>query len=184
VRQPLGVTAFGINAYRADAGEQLIEPHDETGSGAGRHEELYVVVSGRATFTVDGEEIDAPAGTLVFVPERESRREAVAVEPETTAFVVGGKAGAAGPVSPWEYWFAAEPAYRAKDYDRAYEIAAEGLRDWPDHATIHYQLACYRALGGRREDAVEHLSRAFELDSRTREWAERDSDLDSVRDAI
>jgi tetratricopeptide (TPR) repeat protein len=142
------------------------------------------VVAGRATFTVDGEEIDAPAGTLVFIPERESRREAVAVEAGTIALALGGKTGAAGPVSPWEYWFAAEPAYRSGDYDRAYEIAAEGLRDWPDHGTIHYQLACYAALGGRREEALKHVRRAFDLDPRAREWAAGDSDLDSIREGI
>jgi hypothetical protein len=90
IRRRLGVQAFGINGYSADAGELLIEAHDETGSGAGAHEELYVVVTGHARFTVAGEEIDAPAGTLVVVPELGDRREAVAVEDGTTAFVIGG----------------------------------------------------------------------------------------------
>jgi Cupin domain/Tetratricopeptide repeat len=184
VRRPLGVSAFGINAYRADAGEQLIEPHDETGSGAGGHEELYVVVSGRATFTVDGEEIDAPPGTLVFVPERESRRQAVALEAGTTAFVVGGKAGAAGPVSPWEFWFATEPARQAGDYARAREILAEGLRVHPGHAVILYELACFHALAGEREQALDYLAQALAGDPKLREHAERDSDLDSIRDEI
>ncbi len=184
VRRPLGVTAFGINAYRAEPGEQLIEPHDETGSGAGGHEELYVVVSGRAAFTVDGEEIDAPAGTFVFVPDRESRREAVAVEPGTSAFVVGGKAGAAGPVSPWEYWFATAPARQAGDYAAARAILVEGLREHPEHPTILYELACFHALAGEREQALEYLHRAFAGDSKLREHAARDSDLDSIRDAI
>jgi tetratricopeptide (TPR) repeat protein len=154
------------------------------GSGAGGHEELYVVVSGRATFTVDGEEIDAPPGTLVFVPERESRREAVAVEPGTTAFVVGGKAGAAGPVSPWEYWFATEPARQTGDYAQAREILSEGLRAHPEHPTILYELACFHALAGEREPALEYLERAFAGDPTLREHAARDSDLDSIRDAI
>jgi len=184
VRRPLGVSAFGINAYRADAGEQLIESHTELGSGAGGHEELYVVVAGRATFTVDGEEIDAPAGTLVFVPERESRRGAVAVEAGTTAFVVGGKSGAAGPVSPWEYYFATEPARRAGDYAGAREILAEGLRHHPGHPTILYELACFHALAGEREEALEHLQKAFAGDPKLREHAAGDSDLDSIRDAI
>ncbi|MEA2292917.1 MAG: hypothetical protein QOE86_556, partial [Solirubrobacteraceae bacterium] len=50
VRRPLGITAFGTNAFSADAGERLIEEHDETGGGAGVHEELYVVLTGHATF--------------------------------------------------------------------------------------------------------------------------------------
>ena len=52
----------------------FVEQHDETGSGAGGHEELYLVLSGHATFMVDGDEIDAPAGTLIFVPDVSSRR--------------------------------------------------------------------------------------------------------------
>src|SRR5215470_6955343 len=61
VRRALGVSAFGVNAYTAErAGDELIEPHDETSAGSARHEELYVVVTGRATFTVDGEQVDAP----------------------------------------------------------------------------------------------------------------------------
>src|SRR4051812_48503940 len=107
VRRPLGITAFGTNVFTADAGGQLIETHTETASGAGRHEELYVVLTGRATFTVDGEEIDAPAGTFVFVAEAESRRGATAAEDGTSALVVGGPRGAAGPVSPWEWYFTA-----------------------------------------------------------------------------
>lgn len=61
VRKTLGVTAFGINAYTAaNAGDEIVEEHTERQLG---HEEIYAVISGRATFTVDGEEFDAPAGT-------------------------------------------------------------------------------------------------------------------------
>lgn len=67
VRHALDVESFGVNAYtQPDAGRELIEEHDETGGGAGKHQELYVVLAGRATFTVGVEEVDAPAGTLVF----------------------------------------------------------------------------------------------------------------------
>src|SRR5690349_10407115 len=44
LRRRLGVRSFGINAYSARAaGDHVIEPHDETGAGAGGHEELYLV---------------------------------------------------------------------------------------------------------------------------------------------
>ena len=72
MRRTLGIGAFGINAYTANAGELVVEEHDETGAGAGHHEELYVVVTGRATFTVDGESFDAPIGTMVFLPDNPS----------------------------------------------------------------------------------------------------------------
>ena len=96
VRIPLGISAFGVNAYGSrEAGGHVIEEHDELGAGAGRHEELYVVLAGRATFTVAGEELDAPAGTLVFVRDPATRRAATAAEPDTTVLVVGGTVGKA-----------------------------------------------------------------------------------------
>jgi mannose-6-phosphate isomerase-like protein (cupin superfamily) len=80
LRRELGATGFGVNAYAAaEAGGELIEPHDETSSGAAGHEELYVVMSGRATFSVGEETFDAPAGTLVLVPVG-THRAAVAEE--------------------------------------------------------------------------------------------------------
>jgi hypothetical protein len=183
VRRALGVRAFGVNAYSArSAGDQLIEPHDETGTGSGGQEELYLVVGGRATFTVGGEEIDAPAGTLVFVPDVKARRSAVAAEDGTVALVIGGPAGRPLPVSPFEYWFVAEGPYRRGDYRRAVEIASEGFEEWPDHPVIHFQLACYEALDGRREEALRHLALACAGEPRAKEWARTDHDLDTIRD--
>ena len=182
VRRPLGISAFGMNAFTADAGELLIEEHDETGGGSGRHEEVYVVVRGHATFTVDGETIDAPAGTLVFVPEPGSRRAAVATADGTAAFVVGGQQGAAGPVSAWEWYFAAGAHANRGDWRAAYDLASEGLADHPDHPSLHYNLACYAAMAGMRDAALEHLRRAVEREPQMREWAATDSDLDPIRD--
>lgn len=182
LRRTLGVTAFGINAYRASAGEHVVEPHDETGSGAGKHEELYLVVSGRARFTVAGEDVDAPAGTMVFVHDRAARRAAIAVDDETTVVVIGGQSGTITP-SPWEHFFAAEPAYDAGEYERAIEIASAGLADHRDNVSLNYQLACYHALAGHREEALAFVRRAAETDAETvRRWAADDSDLDAIRD--
>ena len=183
VRHTLGVRAFGINGYSArGAGDVLIEPHDETGPGSGGQEEFYFVVSGRATFTVDGEKIDAPAGSLVFVPDVKSKRSAVATEEGTTVLVVGGPADRQLPVSPFEYWYRAQAPYLEGDFERAIAIASEGLEQWPDHGQVHYQLACFQALAGRREAALEHLARATESQPRTRAWAREDEDFDSIRD--
>jgi mannose-6-phosphate isomerase-like protein (cupin superfamily) len=182
MRRPLGVTAFRINAYTADrAGDSVIEPHDETSPGAGGHEELYLTVAGRATFTVAGQAIDAPTGTMVLV-EPETRREAVVAEDSTTVVVIGGRPGAAMPPSPFEYWYSAIPAEQAGDFERAYRIVAEGLEHWPDHGSLHYALGCYAARMDRRAQALAHLRIAFAEDPRTREWAASDSDLDAVRD--
>jgi len=182
IRRQLGVRAFGINAFFASkAGDQLIEAHDETGSGAGGHVELYVVLSGRATFVVGGSEIDAPAGTIVFVPDVETRREARAAEDETAAIVVGAPADRTLPISPFEFWFTAEGPYNEGDYRRAIEIVCEGLEHWPEHPTMLYQLACYHALAGESDEAVAYLERAVAREPSVREWARGDTDLDSIR---
>ena len=71
------------------------------------------MMTGRAEFELDGTTHDAPAGTLVFA-RPEQHRGAKAIEDDTTILVIGGKPGAAGPPSPFEYWYLAEPAYRAE----------------------------------------------------------------------
>ena len=97
VRHHLGVSAFGTNAYVGrEAGDLVVEPHDEDAD-----EELYVVMSGAARFVVDGEAIEAPAGTLVLVTPP-SQREARATEPDTTILAVGNSPGRAFEVSDWE----------------------------------------------------------------------------------
>jgi tetratricopeptide (TPR) repeat protein len=181
LRRALGVTGFGIAVWTAAAaGDPLIEPHDETTTAAGGHEELYLVLEGRATFTVAGEEHDAAAGACVLV-EVGTMRSAVAAEAGTSVLVIGGRPGAALPISPFEHYYAAQPAYDAGDYDRAVAIASEGLRDWPDHPIIHYQLACYHALAGRLDEARRSLEIAFAGDERTRAWAADDEDLAALR---
>ncbi len=180
VRRALGITGFGINGYSADRGQQLIEEHDETGGGAGRHQELYVVLAGHARFTIDGEEIDAPQGTLVYVPELSSRRAAIATADATTVLVIGGDEGTIK-ASAWEHYFAAQVSLSAGDPQAAYETAAAGLADHDQSASLHYNLACYGSLAGAHERAIEHLMRAVALDPRTREWAMQDGDLDAIR---
>src|SRR6266516_7078574 len=85
IRSRFGIEAFGVNAYTAEPGSEVVESHTEETYG---HEELYVVVSGRATFTLDGEEVEAPAGTIVHLPDPSVRRKAFAAEPETRVLAV------------------------------------------------------------------------------------------------
>lgn len=103
VRHHLGVRAFGVNLFVApSSGDWVIEQHTETEDSGTRHEELFYVSSGHATFLVDGEEIDAPAGTLVFVPDPAVSRGARARDAGTTVLAVGAEPGASYSVSPWE----------------------------------------------------------------------------------
>ena len=182
LRRSLGVRAFGLNAFTAvSVGDQLVERHDEAGAGSGHQEEAYIVVSGRALFTVDGEVIDADVGTVIFVPDVGSVRSAVAEEPGTTVMVVGGPADRPLPTSPFEHWFVAQAPYARGDYAAAIEIVSEGLEEWPDHPVMHYQLACYHALAGNNDDAIAHLARAIAADPEVKGWASSDSDLDELR---
>lgn len=182
VRRTLGIEAFGINAYRADAGREVVEDHDETGGGAGHHEELYVVVAGRATFVVDGAELDAPAGTLVFLDEPAERRSARAEEDGTVVLAIGGARGEAFRVSPWEYYFAAIPAFERGDWDEAERLHLEGLEQYPGHPAIIYGLACIAARRGNADEAFEQLAKTLAADPKMAKWAKTDSDLDSIRD--
>jgi hypothetical protein len=179
VRKALGVTAFGINAYTAlNAGDEVVEDHTEMTNG---HEEVYVVVSGHAVFTVDGEDVDAPAGTLVFLDDPSQRRAARAREAGTTVLALGAVPGR-HEVSVWEYFFPALPHARDGDFRTAIEIVEAGLREKPDHPVLLYQLACFEARAGEPEAALTHLVAAVAGDERCREWARTDEDLDSLRD--
>jgi hypothetical protein len=183
VRTRFGIGSFGVNAYSSpEAGGRVIEEHDELGAGAGGHEELYVVLTGRARFTLDGETRDAPAGTLVFVRDPAVKREAVAEEAGTTVLVVAGAPGQAFKPSPWEAWLEAFPFYRRKQFDRAVEVMRGRLAEYPDNPNVLYNTACMEALAGEHDAALEHLARAVELEPRGREWARSDADLDSIRD--
>ena len=75
-------------------------PHDERENGplgTDGHEELYVVLRGRAVFRIGRHEVDAGAGTLVFVRDPALVRSAVARDAGTAIIGVGAPAGARGP---------------------------------------------------------------------------------------
>lgn len=183
IRIELGIGAFGVNAWRATKGGQaLIEEHDELGSGAGRHEELYLVLSGHATFTVDGETVDAPAGKLVFVGDPALKRSARAEEAGTTILVAGGKRGEPFSVSPWERHSAGLRFFATGEYERAVEFFEQAHREEPDQAGVLYNLACAESLLGRTEAALGHLESSIELQPSLREAAQTDSDFDPIRD--
>ena len=105
IRHVLGIGAFGVNAWHgAEAGAIVIEPHDEipgSDCGCAGHEELYLVLEGRARFEVGAEPVDAPAGTLVAVPPH-VRRKAVALVEDTTILAIGAPRGEAYSPAPWE----------------------------------------------------------------------------------
>jgi hypothetical protein len=181
LRHTLGIRAFGMNAYTAaKAGDLVVEEHDEGSLG---HEEVYVVLAGRATFTLDGEDFDAPAGTVVHLADPKVKRVARAVEDGTRVLAVGGPPDAVFEPSPWEPAFRAEAlARQSGDPKAAAAIVRESLEQHPDNPSVLYNTACFEALAGYDDDAIAHLKRAIELRPESLEWAQGDSDFDSVRD--
>jgi quercetin dioxygenase-like cupin family protein len=102
VRIHFGITSFGANVFSGTRGAQVIIEHRETEESGTQHEELYFVSSGRATFTIEGDAVDAPAGTFVYVPDPNALRSAVAEEDGTAILCLGGTPGEAFEVSAWE----------------------------------------------------------------------------------
>ncbi|MDX6474622.1 MAG: hypothetical protein QOH95_133 [Gaiellaceae bacterium] len=179
IRRHFDIRAFGVNAYTArEVGSAIVEEHSESQLN---HEEIYLVLRGRARFTVDGDEHELEAGQLVFVRDPELRRGAVALEEETVVLALGGKPGEPHKVSAWEAMFAAVPASREENWAEAIRIHVEALEEQPEHSALLYNLACTETRGGRHLDALLHLQRAVELDPKWAEYAAKDSDFAAIR---
>jgi quercetin dioxygenase-like cupin family protein len=182
VREHFDIRSFGINAYTGDEGQPVVAEHTETQPLAGRHQELYCVLTGRASFTVDGEEIDAPAGTIVFVGDPGTRRAALAREDGTTVLVVGAPAGEAYTVGRWEPMAGFFDFYTRGDYEGGIAFLEDCLRRDPGYPGVLYNLACCESLAGRANVAVEHLRTALEGEPELRENARDDEDFAPLRD--
>jgi hypothetical protein len=170
IRPLLGIRAIGVSAYSArEAGETVVEPHDEDSDGRG-HEELYVVMRGAARFTVGGEEIDAPPGTLVLVRPG-THREAVASEPGTLVLAVGGPPTFEPAGSEWLEL--ARPHFES-DPERAAALLERGIEEIPESAAIPFGRALLAATHDRGEEAMEQLRIAIERDGRLRAEADRE----------
>jgi mannose-6-phosphate isomerase-like protein (cupin superfamily) len=177
LRAHLGARAFGINAYTKNADEQIVGEHKEEASG---HEELYLVVAGRATFAVEGEERDAPVGTAVLVPSG-TTRSATALEDGTTILVVGGRPDAVFRPRAWETNAIIFPMFGEGKIEEAREILRGVVGHYEDGESIEYNLACCEARLGDVELAFGHLERALVGRPDLVELARGDHDLASLR---
>ncbi len=172
--------AFGINAWTAhEPGATIIPEHDERPSG---HEELYLVTSGRASFSVGGEQADAPAGTIVFVRDPAASRGAVAAEPGTTVLVVGARPGEAYRPRAWETNADVIAMLDSGRHEEAKQLLVEALDRYEDRGTILYNLACAEAQLAETDAALDHLSAALQERPDLAEHARDDSDLEPIRD--
>lgn len=100
LRHHFGLEAFGANVFmQPEAGGRLVEEHRELDT---RHQELYVVLTGRAEFAVDGETYDCAAGTCVAIRDPQVPRRAIAIEPGTAVLAIGATPGQAYEISSWD----------------------------------------------------------------------------------
>jgi tetratricopeptide (TPR) repeat protein len=183
IRLHFGISSFGINAWTGHAaGDRIINEHDEAeGEDYEAEEELYFVQSGHATFELDGDRVEAPAGTLVFAAPG-VRRTAFADEPHTTIVAIGGTPGEAYEPSGFEIWAPLGPLYEAGRYAEAADRGRELVEAHPGYPGLLYNLACCESLAGRKAEAIEHLRLAIAGSERHRSFAAGDSDFDPLRD--
>jgi hypothetical protein len=178
VRHHFGITSFGVNAWTgSEAGDRIINEHDE----ADENEELYLVHEGRARFELDGKQVDAPAGTFVFV-EPGVKRTAFAEEPGTTLLAIGGTPGQAYEPHGYEVWGQLRQAFEAGKYDEVADRGNELIEANPQYTMVVYNVACSEALAGRKEDAIKHLRMVVDRSEQLQKLAAEDSDFDSIRD--
>ena len=117
----------------------------------------------------------------MFIRDPSLRRVAIAEEEGTVVLAVGGEPGRAYQVSPWEWNFSAMPLLRAGRWEEAIAELEDGLREYPENASILYNLACAEAQAGLPLDALTHLQEAVRRNPKYAENARADSDLDPIR---
>ena len=179
VRHHFGITSFGVTAWvGAEAGDPVIGEYDEASEPA---EELFIVVSGRAMFDLDGEKVEATPGTLVYT-EPGTRRTAVAAEPATTILVVDGTPGKVYDATGWELWAPLRPLYDRGEHAELSARLEDLIAENPQYPMLVYNLACSESLSGRTTEAIDHLRRAIDGSEKHRADARDDSDFDPIRD--
>jgi hypothetical protein len=179
LRRRLGFQPFGVNTWLGrEPGDHVIERHRETGGP----EELYVVLRGRASFTLGDETFEAPVGTLVHA-QPGTLREATALEPGTIVLAAGNKAGETFTPSPWEDFHVAF-ALQARGDEAGGRVAMEeALARDPDAWQGPYNAACFEARAGRADEAFELLRVAVGRGGAdVKALADDDPDFDALRE--
>ena len=180
IRHHLGITAVGATAWTARlAGERVINEHDEDDPTA--DQELFLVLRGHAVFDVDGDQIDAPAGTFLFVPPLSSRT-ASATEDGTIVLAVEGTPGKAYEPRGWELWAPLAPLYFAGQYEEVADRLGALVSAHPEYPMLFFNLACCESQCGRTSEALQHVRQAVAMSEEFRQSAREDPDLDPIRD--
>ena len=179
IRHHLGITAFGVTAWTGHAaGDVVINAHDEDDPTA--DQELFLVLGGHAVFEIDGDRVEAPAGTLVFAPPG-TRRTATAQQDGTIIIAVEGSPGKPYEARGWELWAPIAPLYEAGEYAEVADRLGALIAVAPQYPMLFYNLACCESMSGRASDALGHLRHAIEMSAEFRDTAKDDTDLDPIR---
>jgi hypothetical protein len=180
VRLDLGISAFGATAWIGQAaGDLVINEHDPGDPTS--DQELFLVLRGHAVFELDGDRVDAPAGTFVFAPPGTPRR-AHAEEAGTAILLIEGTPGKGYEARGWELWAPLAPMYYAGRYAEVADELRAAVEAHPQYGMLFFNLACCEGLTGKTTEALVHLRRAIDLSEEFREDAKSDSDLDPIRD--
>lgn len=180
IRHQLGITAFGVTAWTSQAaGDLVIDEHDDGDPTA--DQELFLVLRGHAVFELDGERVDAPAGTLVSASPG-TKRTAVAEEAGTTVIAVEGTPGKRYEARGWELWSPVVPLYEAGEYAQVADRLRVLVEASPQYALLFYNLACCESRCGRVTDALAHLGSAIAMSEEFRGAAKDDPDLNPIRE--
>ena len=179
LRRRLGFRPFGVNFWTSGrVGGHVIERHYERDGD----EELYVVVRGRATFTIGDETVDARPGTLFHLPPG-TLREAIAEEEDTIVLALGATPGEVWSPAPWEDFAVAFAKRRSGEAAEARVLVEDILARHPGTWQGEYNAACFEALEGDADAAFAHLRHAHELNPEViAKYARDDEDLASIRD--
>lgn len=174
LRQVLGTRIVGMSAFTAErAGQEVVEGHRETEGGRG-HEEVYVVVRGRASFELDDQELDAPAGMFLLVSDPSVYRRAVAAEPGTAVLALGGPPTFQPSASEWIE--RARPHLRS-DPARARSILDELRAARPDSVGVRIGEALFAVAQGNLAVARRELAAVLEEEPSLRAALAQDPDL-------
>jgi tetratricopeptide (TPR) repeat protein len=182
LRRALYIGAFGASAaLQRKSGETVVPDHHEAGPGGDGHEELYIVVQGSATFTVDGQDVGAPHGTAIFIRDPAVMRTAVATAENTVVLAIGGPRDHAYRVTPAASQEGFWDAYRDKDYAAALASTKRALETYPDNANLLYNVACMEALLGNDDSALTALAESVAQWEPYKQMAQKDDDFVSLR---
>ena len=121
------------------------------------HQEAYVVIAGHATFSLDGEEIDAPQGTVVFIRDPEGAPLRRRGRGRARRCSRSAASRACTPRRPGSGTSRPRSTARAATTTRRSSCSPTREERFPDHAGVLYSLGVL-AVPGRRHRCCDRIA--------------------------